>query len=457
MPANAEPGRVDPRAESEPTRAPLSEREVEILRLVASGASNKEIATRLTISPNTVKVHVRNIFGKIGLQSRTEAALFAIQHGYVEVPGVAQPVIVEEPDSDAADSVPAATPPEPRRTNWVTPVILVAALAVFVLAGWRLLGVGTPTATAVPTPRAPERWGTLATLPQPVSGPAVAVYESDITVIGGETASGPSAAVVRFNAAADSWSAGADKPTAVADVQAAMIGGKIFVPGGRSGDGQPVRVLEIYNPRTDSWERGADLPVARSGYALVALDGKLLLFGGWDGARYSAAVFEYTPEDDAWSERAAMPTARGFAAAAVVAGRVFVIGGATSSGPVAVTEAYSPEADTAQGNGWETLAPMPASGDHVNAAVVADTILVFGGGLDDADAIHVGYNATDDAWVRLDAPAGDSTFPTEAGVVALGPLVHLIGGRQGDAPLASHVTYQAIYVSFIPFVESGDR
>ena len=52
---------------------PLSERELEVLQLIAEGLSNKEIATRLYLSLHTVKVHARNIFGKLGVKNRTQA------------------------------------------------------------------------------------------------------------------------------------------------------------------------------------------------------------------------------------------------------------------------------------------------------------------------------------------------------------------------------------------------
>jgi DNA-binding NarL/FixJ family response regulator len=59
---------------------PLTEREREVLALVGRGASNKEIATALFITERTARTHVSNILGKLGLASRTQAALWAVDH-----------------------------------------------------------------------------------------------------------------------------------------------------------------------------------------------------------------------------------------------------------------------------------------------------------------------------------------------------------------------------------------
>ena len=61
---------------------PLSDREVDVLRLLAHGLTNKDIAQTLFISVRTVEAHLRNIYGKLGARSRTEAALWAVKHGY---------------------------------------------------------------------------------------------------------------------------------------------------------------------------------------------------------------------------------------------------------------------------------------------------------------------------------------------------------------------------------------
>jgi two-component system, NarL family, response regulator LiaR len=65
-----------------PTVDPLSERELEVLRLVAKGMSNREIADQLVVGETTVRSHVGSILAKLQLASRTQAALYAIREGY---------------------------------------------------------------------------------------------------------------------------------------------------------------------------------------------------------------------------------------------------------------------------------------------------------------------------------------------------------------------------------------
>jgi DNA-binding NarL/FixJ family response regulator len=74
-----------------PEAESITPREREVLRLLALGLSNDEIAEKLVISRRTVQNHVSSLYGKLGLQSRAEAVLFAIRHGIVEVSEVKAP------------------------------------------------------------------------------------------------------------------------------------------------------------------------------------------------------------------------------------------------------------------------------------------------------------------------------------------------------------------------------
>jgi DNA-binding NarL/FixJ family response regulator len=65
----------------------LTERENEILRLAASGLTNPEIAEKLFISEGTVRFHISNIFSKLGVSSRSQAILYALRQGWVDLHG----------------------------------------------------------------------------------------------------------------------------------------------------------------------------------------------------------------------------------------------------------------------------------------------------------------------------------------------------------------------------------
>jgi DNA-binding NarL/FixJ family response regulator len=75
--------RMRSRKDTEPVE-PLTPREKEVLAQLGKGASNKEIAYELSITERTARTHVSNILGKLGLASRTQAALWAVEHKLVE-------------------------------------------------------------------------------------------------------------------------------------------------------------------------------------------------------------------------------------------------------------------------------------------------------------------------------------------------------------------------------------
>jgi NarL family two-component system response regulator LiaR len=71
-------------AELQPAPEALTDREMTVLRLIAQGLSNQEIADRISVSEPTVRTHVSRILGKLHLASRTQAALYAVREGLTD-------------------------------------------------------------------------------------------------------------------------------------------------------------------------------------------------------------------------------------------------------------------------------------------------------------------------------------------------------------------------------------
>lgn len=85
-----------PRTANSPDAEQLTRRELEVLRLIAAGRSNKRIAFELGIAEKTVKTHVGHLLSKLGMTDRTQAALYAVQSGLAEGP---TPATVRRPGS----------------------------------------------------------------------------------------------------------------------------------------------------------------------------------------------------------------------------------------------------------------------------------------------------------------------------------------------------------------------
>lgn len=440
----------------------LSERERQILYLVATGASNKEIAQTLFISTNTVKVHLRNIFSKIGATSRTEAAMIAVRMGIVspQIP-LEEHKEIESHLEEELSSIESATTIEQQRVDkriGINPygVVIVITLLFLLIgfAGWVYGRGGRVTAQPSNNPRITEvdsRWQEEPEIPTPRSGAAITAYENKIYVIVGDSALGVTSVVERYDPAKEVWVSLAPKPIPVADVSAVVVGGQIYVPGGRTQTGEPTSIMEIYDPNSNAWRQGIPLPQKLSGYAIVAFEGKVYLFGGWDGEQFVNSVFIYDPSQDKWLRGGDMPTARGYAGAVSAGGRIYVIGGYDGINALAVNEVYTPERDDGLHHPWEKGTAMPIARYGMGITSIADIIYILGGeGADWQDLPPLEYSPQFDRWQQLQNPF--SFRWSKLGLISMETHLYALGGTIEGAPSGKNVSYQVIYTISIPLV-----
>ena len=466
MTANTTPKNDSSKPTASVDKAALSEREIEILRLVATGASNKQIAQQLVISTNTVKVHLRNIFAKIGAASRTEATLYAIREGLIQVDsatGSGVETVSASRDSPAILAVqeqiaiPIRTVETKKKSlvtkvwryGWIVLGLIVSLTSLGLLREAQRVSMATPSLTpTTPPPTAASRWRMNADMPTARSGLAVATYENRVYAIGGETIQGVIARTERYDPTSNAWTVLAPKPVAVADVNAAVIGGQIYVPGGRSASGTVANILEVYDPRLNQWQQRAPLPIPLSAYALVTFEGRLYIFGGWDGQGYVATVYVYDPSRDTWAENTPMTTARGYAGAAMAGGKIYVIGGTDGKQALSINEEYVPEKEAERANPWRQRAPLPEGRYGIGIVSIADIIHIIGGQSNVQPPLPpLEYFPQNDIWQAFESP------PTPAwskmGVAVVETDLLAIGGMHTTIPSSRNLAYKAVYTIII--------
>jgi N-acetylneuraminic acid mutarotase len=335
-------------------------------------------------------------------------------------------------------------------------------VAAFVYSGSLLLrSAGLPpspaaTATAAAATAATldqSRWQAETPLPEGRRGMASIAYENSIYIFGGETPQGVTGSTLRIQMDNNTWDTLAAKPTPVTDVQAAFIGEQVYIPGGRTSNGQLTNTFEVYNLRLDQWSQLPPLPVALSGYALVAVDGRLYLFGGWDGVKAVSTVYSYDPEANTWQPRAALSSPRAFSGAVALEGRIYIIGGSDGTHALSTVQVYFPQRDPSGAAAYEDRSPLPEGRSAAGTTVIAGLIYVFGGQGDtqpEGGLAPLQYAPLADHWTAFDR----SPIAIGAGL-ALVPLdarLHVLGGSTPGGMAAFHQSYLAIYSINLPAI-----
>jgi N-acetylneuraminic acid mutarotase len=255
----------------------------------------------------------------------------------------------------------------------------------------------------------------------------------------------------RYDPVSDIWQPRSPKPTPVADIGAAVLEGKIYIPGGRLTSGGVTGVLEIYDPRQDLWSQGAPLPEPRSAYALVSFEGKLYLFGGWNGRAYVPDIYIYTPGGDSWQTLPPLDAPRGYAGAAVSGRQIVLAGGYDGKKALTSVDIFQPDLVGSAELAWKKGADLPGGRYAMGMTGVADFIYLVGGnGRLENNTEAMVFSPQINQWQLLQPPP--TSLGAHMAVVDLGSYLYSLGGVINRSPQASNYSYKAVYTVVLPIV-----
>lgn len=490
---------------------PISEREREILRLVATGATNQQIALALSISSNTVKVHLRNIFAKIAVVSRTEATVWAIRHGLVTLE-TAQAAAERVTLTDAATLPSAATPDAVPDAAAPDAAVL---LPIPPLTASHDAGNAPPTADRSGTASADNipAEPAVATRPAPALTPDTAVGTTParrirpivtallLTAVIAAALSLPAfrpfSAAVPAAAPTAATTATTDngrwltlssprEPVDAAALVAYEAEQQLYLLGGRSRDGRSRDLVQRYDVVNDQWTTIGVLPEPLQQAAAASMRGLIYVAGGTraDGT-LSDQLWIFDPLTQAWQAGPTFPTARSRAALVAWDGVLYLIGG--WDGRTYRSDVVIYDAQTAE---WILTAGL-AEPRADAAAVVAAGRLYISGGVNASGALsstgwlaspadsRLAWQATAALPEAISAPGAvslggtllifdplrkralsydrgsdswnisdlDPTARPSASGTLLGDRIYFVGDSAADGQLSA---YQALYTILIP-------
>ncbi|MEX1019938.1 MAG: LuxR C-terminal-related transcriptional regulator [Litorilinea sp.] len=390
--------------ESSAPENPLSEREMDVARLLTTGATNSEIARELTISPHTVKVHLRNVFEKLQVSSRTEASMVLLQRGWVVVPGLETPG-VETPGALEAQTGPVAPPVPPPLADqpaglavWqriylgvAVALCLVAAFTPYVLgrprASFALLSDAGQTVIGRPAVELLPRWEARTPLSQARSRMAVAMDSQAIYVVGGEASGGRLLqSVDTYDLQVNQWHQLAPLPFALANSTAAIWENRLYVAGGvtpTSGAGSVAENVSENIPENvagDEVAAGAQPAVEAAEDIAAELAGERPATGNTPTARFtvSDALLLYDGALQTWRPRGALPVPLAGAHLLADSSALYLLGGWDGETMRDEVWAWTPDANTPAVE-WRLITRLPVPMAFFGATLVDGALYVAGG------------------------------------------------------------------------------